>query len=89
MSKSMNVSASSVHRNPHAARPCHVGPKRQMAAAASAPPRISTSGYRAEMGVPQAEHLPRSASHDTTGTFSSAVMPCPQEGHLERGTTML
>src|SRR6185436_1663414 len=60
-----------------------------MAPAASSPPRSSTSGYRAEIAAPQAEHLPRSASHDTTGMFSAAVILWPHAGHAERGTMRL
>ena len=44
VSKSMKVSASSVHRSPHAATASQVGPNRHSALAARAPPRISTSG---------------------------------------------
>ena len=65
------------------------GPKRQAAYAAPRPASASTSGYFALMRVPHAEHLPRSASQLTIGTFSSAPMRWPQPGQAERGVTRL
>ena len=41
------------------------------------------------MRIPQPAHLPRSASQLNTGTFSTALMPRPQPGQAERGTTRL
>src|SRR5919204_3334034 len=41
------------------------------------------------MRAPQLEHLPRSTTQLTRGTFSSAVMPWPQDGQRERGVKRL
>ena len=66
-----------------------VGPNRHAAYAAPTPASASTSGYLALMRAPQAEHLPRSTSQLTSGTFSSAVMRWPHAGQAERGVTRL
>ena len=89
VSMSTKVSASSVHRSAQAATPCAVAPKRQIATAASMPPSSSTSGYRAEIRTLQARQRPDSASHETSGMFSTALIRWPQAGQAERGTTRL
>ncbi len=51
-----------------------------MTTANAMPVRASTIGYRAEIGALQFAHLPRRASHPTTGTLCHGLMTASQRG---------
>ena len=53
--------------------------------ARSRPVVSSITGYRGEIGAPQWRHRPRNASHESTGTLSSAPSRASQAVQCEGG----
>lgn len=68
--KSMTVMATPTGISHHTGGSRQSHPMIASAASARAGTASSTKGWNAGIGVPQDRHLPRSASHDTTGMLS-------------------
>ena len=89
VSISIPVSAINIHIRMNALSASGPQPNCQAASPVSIPVSISTSGYRAEIGVSQWAQRPRSRSQLTTGMFCQGRMLSPQAGHCELGLERL
>src|SRR5258707_715847 len=77
------------HMKSAAPRAANDAPKCQAEYAAPRPASSSTRGYFSPMGALQFEQRPFKKAKLTSGIFSSAPMPLPQEGQRDRGTIRL